>query len=42
MVQQQRYSVGDLLRGILNLSEAISAEDMINQVVFLSGYIGGE
>lgn len=40
MVQQQRYSVGDLLRGILNLIEAISAEDMINQAVFLSGYIG--
>jgi len=40
MVQQQRYSVGDLLRGILNLMEAMSAEDMINQVVFLSGYIG--
>lgn len=40
LVQQQRYSVGDLLRGLLNLMEAISAEDMINQVVFLSGYIG--
>lgn len=39
LVQQQRYSVGDLLRGILNLMEAISAEDMIDQVVFLSGYI---
>jgi hypothetical protein len=39
LVQQQRYSVGELLGGILNLMEAISAEDMMNQVVFLSGYI---
>ena len=39
LVQQQRYSVGDLLRGILNLMDVISAEEMMNQVVFLSSYI---
>lgn len=39
LVQQQRYSVGELLRGILNLMATKSAEDMRNQLVFLGAYI---
>ena len=36
---QQSYSVGALLRGIKKLMAAMSAEDMRNQLVFLSAYI---
>jgi hypothetical protein len=39
LVQQQRYSVGELVRGMLNLIATKSAEDMVNQVVFLSAYM---
>ncbi|BAY29452.1 hypothetical protein NIES2107_12950 [Nostoc carneum NIES-2107] len=39
LVQQQRYSVGELMRGILRLIAAKSAAEMQNQVVFLSTWI---
>lgn len=39
LVQQQRYSVGELMRGILRLIAAKSAEEMQNQVEFLSTWI---
>lgn len=38
--QQQRYSVGEQLQGFLKLSTMKSAEEMRNQLVFISGYIG--
>jgi hypothetical protein len=38
LVQQQRYSIGKLLRAIQNLIAAKSAEDMVNQLIFLSDY----
>jgi Domain of unknown function (DUF5615) len=40
VVQQQRYSVGQQLRGLLKLADDKSAEAMVNQLVFLSAYIG--
>ena len=39
LVQQQRYSIGQIMRGILRLIAAKSAEDMIDQVEFLSDWI---
>lgn len=36
--QQQRFSVGEQLRRLLKLIEAKSAEDMLNQVEFLSAW----
>lgn len=39
LLQQQRYSVGQQLQGLLHLVATRSAEDMINQLVFLSVYI---
>jgi hypothetical protein len=39
LVQQQRYSVGKQLRGLLNLMATKSAEEMRNQLVFLGAYI---
>ncbi len=39
LVQQQRYSVGEIMRGILRLIAAKSAEEMQNQVEFLSTWI---
>ncbi|MEH2181090.1 hypothetical protein [Nostoc sp.] len=39
LVQQQRYSVGEIMRGILRLIAAKSAEEMQNQVEFLSNWI---
>ncbi|AFZ57030.1 DUF5615 family PIN-like protein [Anabaena cylindrica FACHB-243] len=41
LVQQQRYSIGEIARGILRLIAAKSAEDMENQVEFLSDWIEG-
>ena len=41
ILSKQRYSVGDQLRGILGLIDAVSAEDMRNQQVFLGNYIRG-
>ncbi|WP_257236021.1 hypothetical protein [Nostoc sp. 'Peltigera malacea cyanobiont' DB3992] len=39
MLQQQRYSVGQQLQGLLKLIATRSAEEMVNQLVFLSAYI---
>lgn len=39
LVQQQRYSIGELMRGILKLVAAKSAEEMGNKVEFLSTWI---
>lgn len=39
---QQRYSVGTQLRGILRLIAAKTAEEMINQLVFLRSYMGND
>ncbi len=39
LVPQQRYSIGEQLRGLLKLISQKSAEDMINQLVFLSAYM---
>ena len=39
LVSQQRYSVGEKLRGILRLISAKSAEEMVNQLDFLTPYL---
>lgn len=39
LVSQQRYSVGEKLRGILRLISAKSAEEMVNQLDFLTLYL---
>ena len=36
---QQRYLIGEQLRGLLQIIAEKRAEDMINQLVFLSKYI---
>ena len=35
VVPRQRYSIGDQLRGLLNLSKSYTAEDVLNQLIFL-------
>ncbi|MEH1964944.1 DUF5615 family PIN-like protein [Nostoc sp.] len=40
LIQQQLYSIRELMRGILRLIAAKSAEEMENQVEFLSTWIG--
>ena len=39
LLQQQRYSVGQQLQGLLNLVSTLSSEEMVNQLVFLSAYV---
>lgn len=39
LVQQQHYSIGELMRGIVKLIMAKSTEEMENQVEFLSAWI---
>ncbi|MDI9634348.1 DUF5615 family PIN-like protein [Kamptonema cortianum] len=39
LVQQQRYSVGQQLQGLLRLAATVSAKEMVNQLVFLGAYI---
>ena len=39
LVQQQRYGIGEISRGILRLIAAKSAEEMINQIEFISTWI---
>ena len=41
LAPQQRYSIREQLRGLLKLMQKKSAEDMMNQLVFLSAYILG-
>lgn len=40
LARQQRYSVGEQLRGLLKLIATKSAEEMRNQLEFLSAYVG--
>ncbi len=42
LAQQQRYSVGEKMRGIVNLMAAKSAEEMINNLEYLGAYIRAE
>jgi hypothetical protein len=42
LVPQQRYSVGEQLRGLLNLIATKSAKEMQNQLEFLSTYLRDE
>ena len=39
LVPQKQYSIGQQLQGLLKLISQYSAEDMINQLLFLSYYI---
>ena len=39
LAPQQRYSIGEQLRDLLKLISQKSAEDMVNQLIFLSAYI---
>ena len=39
VLRQQRYSVGQQLQGIMALIATHTAEDMVNQLVFLSAFI---
>lgn len=39
LVSQQRYSLGVKLQGILRLVGSKSAEEMVNQLEFLSKYL---
>ncbi len=37
--QQQRYSIGQQLQGLLNITAQISSEQIQNKIIFLSNYI---
>lgn len=39
LAQQQRYTIGDQLRSVLKLMAALSAEEMVNQLIFLSAWV---
>ncbi|MEY3400458.1 MAG: hypothetical protein RLZZ86_55 [Cyanobacteriota bacterium] len=39
LAPQQRYSIGELMRGVLRLINTKSAEDMQGQVEFLSNWV---
>lgn len=39
LAQQQRYSIGEQLRGLLKIIAIITAEEMVNHIVFLNSYI---
>lgn len=39
LAPQQQYSIGEQLRRLLKLIEAKSAEEMVNQVEFLSAWV---
>lgn len=42
LVQQRRRGVGEYLQGLLRLTAARSAEEMLNQVVFLNSWMRDE
>jgi hypothetical protein len=42
LAPQQRYGIGELLRGVLRLINTKLAEEMIEQVEFLSDWVQGE
>lgn len=39
LAPQQQYSIGQQVKGLLKLVAAQSAEDMINQLIFLNSYL---
>jgi Domain of unknown function (DUF5615) len=39
VVPRQRYSIGEQLRGLLNLTNALSVEETVNQLLYLSNYL---
>jgi hypothetical protein len=39
LAPQRQYSIGQQLKGLLKLVAANSAEDMMNQLIFLNAYI---
>ncbi len=39
LAQQQRHTIGDQLRGVLKLMGGRSAEEMVEQLVFLSAWL---
>jgi hypothetical protein len=39
LAPQQQYAIGQQLTGLLKLVAANSAEDMINQLIFLNSYV---
>ena len=39
LAPQQRYSIGELMRGVLDLTSTLSAKAMISRVEFLSNWI---
>jgi hypothetical protein len=41
VVPRQRYPVGEQVRGLKNLANCRSAEDMVSQLVYLSNHLKG-
>ncbi|MGB3612227.1 MAG: DUF5615 family PIN-like protein [Elainellaceae cyanobacterium] len=41
VVPRQRYSIGEQVRGLMSLVNYCSAEDMVNQLVYLSNCLKG-
>ncbi|MGF1571337.1 MAG: DUF5615 family PIN-like protein [Nodosilinea sp.] len=39
VVPRQHYSIGEQIRGLLGLVNSLSAEAMVNQLVYLSNYL---
>lgn len=39
LASQQQYSIGQQLRGLLKLAADKSAQDMVNELIFLSAYV---
>lgn len=39
LAQQRKYSIGQQLKGLLKLVAALSAEEMVNKLVFLNSYL---
>ncbi len=39
VVPSQRYSVGEQLRALLNLTNSLTTEQMVNRLVFLSNFL---
>jgi hypothetical protein len=39
LAPQRQYSIGQQQRGLLKLAASLSAEEMVNQLLFLSAYV---
>jgi Domain of unknown function (DUF5615) len=39
LASQRQYSIGQQQRGLLKLAASLSAEEMVNQLLFLSAYV---